>query len=52
MPWGDWQFWIVTIAAIVSVTLAARTLIPRKSRSQTKRTALTVSAERRTDRTA
>ena len=53
MPWGDWQFWVVTVAAGVAIVAVARVLIPRRTRG--KRTALTVSArtgadERRGDR--
>lgn len=48
MPWGDWQFWVVTLAAIASIVLAARVLIPRKQKS--KRTTLTVSVGPRTGR--
>lgn len=53
MPWGDWQFWAVTGAAIAAMVATARVLIPRRTRA--KRTALTISArtgdgERRGDR--
>lgn len=44
MPWGDWQFWVVTVAAIVAVGVVARTLRPAK-RPQ-KRAGLTISAGR------
>jgi hypothetical protein len=42
MPWGDWQFWVVTVAAFVSLAAVARVVIPRRKRGT--RTALTVSA--------
>lgn len=30
MPWGDWQFWLVTAAALLAVIFAVRTLFPRR----------------------
>jgi len=44
MPWSDWQFWAVTLAAGVGVLLVARALVPRR-KPRPKRTTLTVSAE-------
>jgi hypothetical protein len=40
MPWGDWQFWCVTIAAVLSVAALIRVLIPRRRTRQ--RTTLTI----------
>ncbi len=45
MPLGDWQFWLVTLAAAGGVALLARVLLPRKPRA--KRANLTISAGRR-----
>ncbi len=42
MPWGDWQFWLVTLAAAAAVCMLVRVLIPRK---RGKRTELTVGGE-------
>jgi hypothetical protein len=42
MPWVDWQFWVVTLAAVASVWMLARVLIPRR---RGKRTELTVGGE-------
>ncbi len=44
MPLGDWQFWVVTLAAIGGVALLARALLPKKPKP--KKTALTISAKR------
>lgn len=40
MPWGDWQFWCVTIAALLAAAALIRVLIPRRRTRQ--RTALTI----------
>lgn len=34
MPWGDWQFWIVTIAAAVTVFLMLRPVLRSRSGKQ------------------
>lgn len=46
MPWGDWQFWLVTLAAAGGLWLVVRQLRPAKKRRQV-RTGLTVSAPRK-----
>jgi uncharacterized membrane protein YobD (UPF0266 family) len=46
MPIGDWQFWVVTIIAMVAMYVLYRVLIPRK---KGKRTNLTVSAKKHGD---
>lgn len=43
MPLGDWQFWVVTVIAIVALYVLYRVLVPRK---KGKRTNLTVSAKK------
>lgn len=43
MPWGDWQFWLVTLAATGGVVLFLRSVLPRKKKRRT-RTQLTISA--------
>ncbi len=48
MPWADWQFWVVTLAAVGGMWLLARVLVPRR-RHRPKRTTLTVSARPRQD---
>jgi hypothetical protein len=40
MPWGDWQFWLVTAAAAVALGALFRVLIPRRKTRQ--RTRLTI----------
>jgi len=40
MPWGDWQFYVVTVAALCGLWAAVRTILPR--RRKTKRTKLTI----------
>lgn len=44
MPLGDWQFWVVTIAAIACAAWLIRMLRPKKNRSV--KTTLTVSAKK------
>ncbi|MFG0246141.1 MAG: hypothetical protein ACF8MF_08855 [Phycisphaerales bacterium JB052] len=46
MPIGDWQFWVVTIIALVALVVLYRVLVPRK---KGKRTNLTVSAHKKPD---
>lgn len=46
MPIGDWQFWVVTIVAIIALYVLYRVLVPRK---KGKRTNLTVSAKKHDD---
>ena len=36
MPVGDWQFWVVTAAAVVGVVFAVRALRGRPHRKPTK----------------
>lgn len=58
MPWGDWQFWAVTLAAIVALVAVVRPLIPSRRKgpecpgcgpgqaaARPRRTRLTVSAK-------
>lgn len=40
MPVGDWQFWVVTLAAVVGAWMIYRSVRPRKRK--TTRTQLTV----------
>ena len=40
MPFGDWQFWVVTVLALVAVIGIARTIAPRRRRPP--RTSLTI----------
>ena len=40
MPWGSWQFWVVTAAAAGALIALIRVLIPRRTRGV--RTPLTV----------
>ncbi|MEL6739202.1 MAG: hypothetical protein AAFP26_00950 [Planctomycetota bacterium] len=44
MPWGDWQFWLVTLAAIGGLALIVRAVLPKRKRG--KKTSLTISARR------
>lgn len=43
MPWSDWQFWVVTLAAAGGLVLLARAVVPRKKK-RSARTRLTISA--------
>ncbi|MEQ8845351.1 MAG: hypothetical protein RIB58_10910 [Phycisphaerales bacterium] len=44
MPWGDWQFWVVSLAAVGGLGLIVRAVRPAKR--QEKRAGLTISAGR------
>lgn len=46
MPIGDWQFWVVTVIAIVALVVLYRIFMPRK---KGKRTNLTISAKKHKD---
>jgi hypothetical protein len=28
MPWNDWQFWVVTLAALVAIAMVLKPLLP------------------------
>jgi hypothetical protein len=43
MPWRDWQFWLVSLAAVGAVALFLRAVLPRKKKRRV-RTQLTISA--------
>ncbi|NNF42187.1 MAG: hypothetical protein HKO59_14760 [Phycisphaerales bacterium] len=45
MPFGDWQFYVVTAVAVWGVWAMARSLLPRRKR-QKKWTGLTIEGER------
>jgi len=45
LPWGDWQFWVVTFAAVAAMALLARRVFPRrkgKGRGPTRKVSLTI----------
>lgn len=44
MPWGDWQFWVVTLAAVLALVWLVRLFKPKKKRSV--RTNLTINGDR------
>jgi len=44
MPLGDWQFWVVTLAAVGALAFLVKSLIPKKKAAKTS---LTVSAQGR-----
>ncbi|MCW5757113.1 MAG: hypothetical protein KIT54_07755 [Phycisphaeraceae bacterium] len=48
MPWGDWQFWVVTAAALGALAMIVR--LVRAPGSGRRRTGLTISAPRRDHR--
>lgn len=37
MPWGDWQFWVVTVIALGAVVAAWRYLVPRGTLGRKKK---------------
>jgi len=45
MPWRDWQFYIVTIVAIIGAWSLARIFLPTRRAKKTKRANLTISAK-------
>ncbi|MEM7754572.1 MAG: hypothetical protein AAF297_02935 [Planctomycetota bacterium] len=42
MPWGDWQFWVVTVAAVGAIVWLGRSVLPKR---RARKTELTVSAK-------
>lgn len=32
MPWTDWQFWVVTVAAVVGVAFIVRPMLPSRTK--------------------
>lgn len=44
MPWGDWQFWLVTLAATLAVGALIRVIVPRRRSRQ--RAELTIERQR------
>lgn len=44
MPTHDWQFWVVTLIALVALGALVRMFVPKK---KGKRTTLTVSAKKK-----
>ena len=44
MPFGDWQFYVVTVAAAWGVWAMVRTLAPRRKKGQ--RVNMTISAQK------
>ena len=34
MPWHDWQFWLVTLAAAYGLWALVRQLVPRRGRNE------------------
>ena len=34
MEWGDWQFWLVTLAAVWGIWSVIRQLLPAKSKEE------------------
>ncbi|MHC4948794.1 MAG: hypothetical protein ACYTG1_11115 [Planctomycetota bacterium] len=42
MPWGDWQFWVVTVLAVGAGWLGVRPFLPGRGRGRGRRVDLTV----------
>lgn len=48
MPWGDWQFWVATVAAAAALAFVVRPLLPRRrgqgpsASARPRRTELTI----------
>jgi len=42
LPVHDWQFWVVTVAALGAAAVIVRNLWPRKRRRRARRATLTV----------
>ncbi len=45
MPWGDWQFWVVTLIAALGLYALVRVIKPK--RRSKKRTSLTIEGRER-----
>ena len=41
MPWGDWQFWVVTALFIAAMYFVIRPFLPRR-RARSTRVSLTI----------
>lgn len=46
MPWGDWQFWLVTVLAIVGLWMVVKPLLPKRRRSGGRKVSLTIEGKR------
>jgi hypothetical protein len=46
MPWGDWQFYVVTLAALCGVWAAVRSVLPRKRKGGGRKTTLTIEGKK------
>jgi hypothetical protein len=33
MPWGDWQFWVVSLLAVLAVWVLMRAIVPRRKKT-------------------
>ena len=47
MPFGDWQFWLVTLVALAGLAFVVRPFLPRKRKSSGRRVSLTIERRRR-----
>mgnify|MGYP001814092556 CR=1 FL=1 len=52
MPFGDWQFWVVTVVALLGVYALARQFLPKRRKGTRKRVELTVGGKRQNGETA
>ncbi len=46
MPWGDWQFWVVTVLFLGAIWLIARPFLPGR-RVRSRRVGLTISGKKK-----
>lgn len=42
MPWGDWQFWVVTASALAGLLVIVTPLVAKRRRARHRRVELTV----------
>jgi hypothetical protein len=47
MPVGDWQFWVVTVLALIAAWLVVRLFIPKRRAKRGRRTRLTIEGRKR-----
>lgn len=42
MPWTDWQFYVVTVLALIGAWCVYRVVVPKRKKAKPQKTELTV----------